>query len=163
MTALPAPVSTELIWAEVEKQHFAVLSWVSSAGEPRTAGIVYTAKDGRIYVGTERDAWKARHIAVRPQVSMTITVPRRVPFVPWIPVPPATITLQGTARLAERADAPQVVQESLLKGLVIPQEYVDSLCLIVVEPQGNFLTYGIGVSLSTMRRPFDAGGRAPVV
>jgi len=35
-------------------------------------------------------------------------------------------------------------------------------CLIEVTPQGEFVTYGVGVSLMEMRDPAKARGRAAV-
>ena len=36
------------------------------------------------------------------------------------------------------------------------------MSIIAIEPVGDFVTYGVGVPLMTMRNPEDARGRAPV-
>ncbi len=54
----------------------------------------------------------------------------------------------------------------LLKAMFRQQSYdpafVASMCLIEVTPVGEFVTYGVGVSLSEMRYPEKARGRAAV-
>ena len=163
MSSLPAPITAELVWSEIEKNQFAVLGWVTPRGEPRTAGIVYyLADDRRLYIGSEREAWKARQIRDQPSVSLTVTVSKKIPFMPWIEIPPATITFRGSATVREIRDVPQAVVSKLFKDIHLSDEEITRQCFIVVEPHGTFLTYGIGVSLLTMRKPYEAGGRAPV-
>jgi hypothetical protein len=41
-------------------------------------------------------------------------------------------------------------------------EEAAALCIIRVRPAGKFLTYGVGVSMQTMRKPELSSGRAPV-
>ena len=162
MSSLPAPVTTELVWSEIEKNQFAVLGWVTSRGEPRTAGIVYLVVDRRLYIGSEKEAWKTRQIGEQPSVSLTVTVPKKILLIPWIAIPPATITFQGSATVQPTDVVPQAVLSKLMGGLQLSEEEIARQCFIVVEPRGTFLTYGIGVSLLTMRKPYEAGGRAPV-
>lgn len=57
---------------------------------------------------------------------------------------------------------PKEVLSSLLRGLEMDAETLATLCVIEVEPVGDFITYGVGVSLMTMRHPHQAQGRAPV-
>ena len=42
-------------------------------------------------------------------------------------------------------------------------EFIKDSCLIEVTPEGEFITYGVGVPLKTMRQPELSRGRAPVV
>ena len=81
---------------------------------------------------------------------------------PFIKIPAATITFSGTARILEVADVSDAVTASLLRGLDTESEEVKSMAVMEIEPHGNFVTYGIGVSLMTMRHPEQARGRAPV-
>jgi hypothetical protein len=41
-------------------------------------------------------------------------------------------------------------------------ERLDLVSIIEVIPAGDFVTYGVGISLSEMRYPEKARGRAPV-
>jgi hypothetical protein len=99
MESIMANVSTELVWEEIEKNIFAVLGMVSSKHEARTAGIMYVARQGKLYITSDKNAWKTRHIAANPHVSLTVAIPKSVPLMPWIKVPAATITFAGEATL----------------------------------------------------------------
>jgi hypothetical protein len=159
---MPATITTEEVWREVEKHFFAVLAFATAKGEARSAGIDYTVRDREIYILTRSNSWKVRHITANPHVSMTVTIPKRVPFMPWIPIPPATITLQGVASIHDPKDiAPDIVPK-LLRGLKTTPEELARICIIKVHPKGEFVTYGVGVSLQTMRIPEEARGRAAV-
>ncbi len=158
----PAPITTDLVWQEIEKNLFAVLGTVTKRGEPRTVGVVYVVRNRKFYMTAERDSWKVRHIENNHNVSLTVAIPKRVPFLPWIQIPAATITLQGEATLHNPADVPPEILHALLRGLEIASSVMPRLCIIEVAPKGEFLTYGVGVSLLTMRKPEQACGRAPV-
>lgn len=51
---------------------------------------------------------------------------------------------------------------ALLRGLETDAEMLTTMCVIEVQPVKEFVTYGVGVSLMTMRHPEKAHGRAPV-
>ena len=51
---MPANITTDQVWREVEKRSFAVLGYVTPKGEARTAGIVYTVRDRQVYIVTGR-------------------------------------------------------------------------------------------------------------
>ena len=158
---MSATVTTEGVWQAIDKQTFAVVGTVTAAGECRTAGIVYMVRARKLYFGTGKTAWKTRHIAKNPHVSMTVTIAKRIPFMPWIKIPPATITFSGTATLIEAGDTSPAIRERLLNGLDDPSVMEQSV-IAEVTPTGHFITYGVGVSMRTMLRPEDASGRAPV-
>lgn len=157
---MPATITTKQVWQEVERQMFAVLGHVTPKGEPRTSGIVYTVRARQLYLGVYRESWKPRHIARNPSVSVTVTVPKRIPFLPWIKIPPATITFQGTAEVMPFEQSDPEIQRQVLDG--VQHAAGAPMDMIRIKPEGEFLTYGIGVSMNTMRRPHDAAGRAPV-
>jgi hypothetical protein len=160
---MPATLASDQVWREVEARSFAVLGFVTARGEARTTGIVYLARDRHIYIATWKDAWKAKHVAANPRVSLTITIPKRIPFLPWIRIPDATITLQGQATLHAPADVPAGIPQALIHGLKLgPEDPMPNLVIIRIKPAGYFLTYGVGVPLGTMRDPEAASGRAPV-
>ena len=159
---MPATPSTEQVWHEIGRQIFAVLGFVSQQGEARTAGIVYIARGQEIFIGTDRKSWKARHIEANPHVSLTVTIPKGVPLMPWIRIPPATITFQGKAALCSLDDVSGEIEHILFRGLKLSREDREKICIIRVTPEGDFVTYGVGVPLLTMRHPEEARGRAPV-
>ena len=159
---MPANLTTDQVWRAVEKGFFAVLGYVTPRGEARTVGIVYTVRDRQVYLITGRAAWKARHIATNPHVSLTVTIPKRVRFLPWLPIPAATISFQGEGSVHSVEEVPPEFPSRLLRGVEVSPEMSKEICVIRVRPAGEFLTYGIGVSLLTMRKPEAARGRAPV-
>jgi hypothetical protein len=159
---MAATLSTEQVWAEIRRQIFAVLSFVTAKGEARSAGIVYAVSGRELYIGTDRKSWKTRHIEGNPNVSLTVTIAKRIPFVPWIKIPPATVTFQGNASVLSLDQAPPDVQRALFRGLELDAESRERTCVIRVQPLGEFVTYGVGVPLLTMRKPEEARGRAPV-
>ncbi len=159
---MPAPVTTDLVWSVVEKHVFAVLAYVTPAGEARSAGIVYVVDDHTFYISTGRATWKARHIRANPNVSLTITIPKRLPFFPFLQIPSAVATCQGTAEIlgVENVD-PSIVQR-IYRGMEVTEQIRADTCVIKVTPTGDFVTYGIGIPMIRMRNPEQARGRAPV-
>ena len=109
-----ADLTTAQVWKVIEDNIFAVLGMVSAKQEARTAGIVYAARGGKLYISSQADAWKVRHLANNPHVSLTVAIPKRVPLMPWIKVPAATITFAGTATVipAKEAD-PEILPRAL--------------------------------------------------
>lgn len=159
-------LTTETVWRALEKELFAVLGMVTAKQEARTVGIVYVCKpsvwDSKLYIGTGKTSWKARHIGANSHVSMTVTQHKRIPFMPWMKIPPATITFHGTARLIPAAEVESDVLAALFRGMVKDAQRVAESVVIEVTPQGQFVTYGIGVSLWAMRSPEQARGRVAV-
>ena len=113
--------TTAAVWMEMDKNIFGVLAFTNSAGEPRSAGVVY-AVDGRsLLISTGAESWKVRHISRNPMVSMTVAIPKRVPFLPFIKVPAATITFKGLAQILEVGDIPPQVFARLGRAGGLPQ------------------------------------------
>ena len=157
-TVMTRQLSSQQVWAEIQQNVFAVLGMVTANGEARTVGIVYVVDDRKLYIASERSAWKAKHVRRNPHVSLTVAIPKRVPFMPWIDIPAATITSSGTARVLDADD----LSEELFHKLHRHDEDRGEWCAIEVTPEKHFVTYGIGVSLLDMRFPDKARGRAPV-
>jgi hypothetical protein len=154
------PIRDE-IWRRITKASFAVLSYVTPNGEPRSSGVVYTSGRGRLYVAVAPDSWKALHIPATGQVAVTVPVRRGGLLSLLTPIPPATISFHARAVVhpAGRSYITSLLPE--LSKLVPPERLAD--CSIVeIFPEGHFLTYGIGTSLLTMRNPTAARARVPV-
>jgi len=151
-------LTSQQIWDEVEKNTFAVLGMVTAKGEPRTVGIVYVVDDHKLYIGADTTAWKTKHIKGNPHVSVTVPIPKRVPLMPWIDVPAATITFSGTAQILEKED----LGGELLDKLYRHDDGRGEWCAIEVTPEKEFITFGVGVSLLAMRSPAKSRSRAPV-
>ena len=158
---MPAPISSDLVWKEIEKRSFAVLSYVNPKGQARSAGIVYVVIDGVLYVRVAKASWKAKHILLNPHVALNVTISKRVPFMPWIKIPDATIAFSGTARVLSMGEVEPKLLDALLKRM-FEHANNDENCIIEIHATGHFATYGVGVSLLDMRDPEKARGRTPV-
>jgi hypothetical protein len=158
---IAARLTTEQVWQQLAKASFAVLSYVTPAGEPRSSGVLYKTVGQRLYIATAPDSWKARHIARNGRVAVTVPVRRGGLLSLVAPIPPATVSFHGTAIL-HPADSPQV--RSMLKELaaLLPVERRVCARILEVIPEGCFVTYGVGVSLTQMRDPAAARARVPV-
>lgn len=155
-------LTSDQVWEEIEKQLFAVLGMVNASNEARTVGIVYVVRDRRLYIGTDKDAWKVRYVAQNPHVSLTVPVHKSIPLMPWMKIPAATITFSGEAKVLEVAETSPEILEALFRGITIDEEFRADSRVIEVVPIKAFLTYGIGVSLMQMRDTELARGRVPV-
>jgi hypothetical protein len=159
---MPIQLTAAQVWETIEKELFAVVGMVNSAGEARTAGLVYVVRDRKLFIATGRDTWKARHMSANPHVSVTIPIAKRVPIMPWLKIPQATITFQGTARVFPAAEASPELRQAIFLHKADDREMVAGSCLVEIAPMGEFVTYGVGVRLMDMREPEKARGRAPV-
>jgi len=146
------------VWDEIDGNNFAVLGMVTARHQARTVGIVYVVDERRLYIGAGSDQWKVKHIAQNGDVSMTIPCHKRVPLMPWIKIPAATITFPGTARILEADQLGQALFDQLHRH----DAERTGWRAIEVTPQGHFVTYGIGVSLLQMRHPDQARARVAV-
>ena len=157
-----ANITTNQVWTEIEKQNFAVVGMVTPRGEARSAGVVFVARNRKLYFASLRSAWKVRHIEQNAKVSVTIPITRRIPFLPWIKIPAATITFSGEARLLQPAEAPTGLSRALLRETRDNSGPTAQYAVVEIAPQKDFVTYGVGVSLAEMRDPAKARGRTSV-
>jgi len=154
-------LSPELVWHELERASFAVLGYTTPEGEPRSSGVVFKALDHRLYAAVAPDSWKARHIAASGRVSVTVPVRKGGLLTLLMPIPPATISFHAKA-VVHPAGAPEVIPVLARLGSLLPPDRRESAALVELAPIGEFLTYGIGVSLTQMRTPARARGRVAV-
>lgn len=152
------------VWTELKKELFAVLGMVNAKGEARTVGILYIVHDRKLYISTGKSSWKARFVQSNPHVSITVPIARRIPVLSWIKIPAATITFSGRAVVFDAKDVQADILQALFRGrLEADKEKMASMSILEIEPQGDFVTYGIGIPLLQMRSPEKARGRAPVL
>jgi hypothetical protein len=156
-----ARLTTEQVWQQVAKASFAVLGYVTPSGEPRSSGLVYKAIGRRLYVAMAPNSWKARHVAASGRVAVTVPVRRGGLLSLLAPIPPATISFHGAA-IVHPAGSPKA--RSLLRELasLIPKERRASGSVLEVVPEGEFLTYALGVPLRKMLDPAASQARLSV-
>lgn len=154
-------LTTEQVWEALDRGFFGVIAFVNRNGHPRTAGVCYTVEGRSLYVSTDKAAWKVRHIAANPNVSMTVTLPKRVPFLPFIKVPAAAITFRGQAEILEVHDIDPSVFKRLGRGRERDPAVLADTAVVRVIPRGEFVTFGIAMPITQMRKHEKAHGRAP--
>jgi hypothetical protein len=157
----PAGLTTERVWRELTTASFAIVSHVTPTGNPRSSGIMYLVVDRHLMVVISPDSWKARQITNGDQLAVTVPVRRGGLLSLVAPIPPATISFHARAVLHPPGS---LDIESVSKKLasMVPAERRDLCCILELEPEGRFLTYGVGVSLMKMRDPGAASGRVAV-
>ena len=155
-------LSSSEVWDAVIKERFAVLGMVTARNECRTVGIIYAVHDHKLYIGTDRDAWKTRHVQRNPHVSITIPIAKRIPFVPWFKIPSATITFSGIAKVYENNELSPEISRKVFNYVDHNDQLMATTCLIEVTPEKDFLTYGIGIPMIQMRDHEKARARVPV-
>jgi Pyridoxamine 5'-phosphate oxidase len=154
-------LTSEQVWRAIAGASFAVVSYVTPGGEPRSSGVVYATAGRRLYAAVAPDSWKARHIAASGQVSVTVPVRRGGLLSLLLPIPPATVSCHGTAIVHPAGPVGASEAPDELAAL-LPAVRRASCCVLEIIPEGQFLTYGLGVSLTRMRSPADARARVPV-
>ena len=159
--ALAAHLTSEQVWRALTRASFAVISYVTPAGKPRSSGVVYATDGGRLYVAVAAGSWKARHIAASGRVAVTVPVRRGGLLSLLFPIPPATVSFHGTAVVHPPGPvADRGVPEQLAS--LLPPERQATSCIVEIRPEGQFMVYGLGVSLARMRSPAAARARVPV-
>ena len=141
----------------IARKSFAVLATTSPAGRSHSAGIIYSAAEGDLWVHTMAASRKARNVAENPHVGLCI-VYRRLPV-----GPPFTVHFQATAELVD-LDAPEVrslIDAGHLKSLTGHGALeMDGACFMRVRPGATIHSFGTGVpTLDLIRDPLTAGAR----
>jgi hypothetical protein len=154
-------LTSDRVWRALAKASFAVVSHVTPTGKPRSSGVVYTCIGRRLYVVTAVDSWKARHITVNGQVAVTVPVRRGGIMSLLLPIPPATISFHASA-IVHPANSLEALSLPEQFASLLPTERRAASRIIEIRPEGQFLTYGLGVSLMQMRSPALARARVPV-
>ena len=153
--------SVEPIWAEIGKASFAIVSYVTPTGEPRSSGVVYAVRDHHLYLAVAPDSWKARQIRDGQQVAMTVPVRRGGLLSLLVPIPPATVSFHARAIVHPPGSLDVRSVSKKLESLV-PEERRAVATILELVPEGMFLTYGIGVSLRAMIDPVAAQAHVPI-
>lgn len=154
-------VTSEVVWKQLEDASFAVLAYVTQAGEPRSSGVVYKTVEKRLYTVVAPDSWKARHIAARNHVSVTVPVHRGGVLALVAPIPPATISFHARA-VVHPAGSLDIATISKELEALLPAGRKGAGVVIELIPEGQFLVYGVGVSLTDMQKPEVARALVPV-
>jgi hypothetical protein len=155
-------LTSEQVWHALTRASFAVISYVTPAGEPRSSGVLYKVVGRRLYLAVAPDSWKARHIQASGQVAVTVPVRRGGILSLVLPIPPATISFHARA-IVHPAGAIDVGALSHELESLLPAERRATSCVIELLPEAAFMVYGLGVTLAEMRNPATARAHVPVM
>jgi hypothetical protein len=153
-------VQAEQVWAALAKASFAIVSYVTPSGEPRSSGIVYGIGGRHLYLAVAPDSWKARQIRNGQRVAVTVPVRRGGLLSLLAPIPPATISFHTRAIVHPPGSIDLGAVSKKLQSL-LPKERSAATVLELV-PEGTFLSYGIGVSLRELANPVTAKAHVPI-
>lgn len=142
----------------IDRKSFCTLATTSPAGRSHSAGVVYEAVDGTLWIHTLAGSRKARSIAANPEVGICIPF-RRLPV-----GPPFTIHFQATARIVAM-DAPEVrrLLDAGKLGSIAGHGALDMAdgCFVAIRPKGTIHSYGLGVrTIDLIRDPLNTGARS---
>jgi hypothetical protein len=152
---------TTRVWQALHRASFAVVSFLTPNGEPRSSGVVYAEHNRRLYVAVATHSWKARHIVSDGRVAVTVPVRRGGIMSLLFPIPPATISFHGSAVL-HAATSPEGATALARLASLLPPERRGAASILEIQPEGTFVTYGVGVPLMKMRDPSAARARVAV-
>lgn len=153
MRSTEKPITTEMVWREIQHRTFAVLSYVTPRGHPRATGVLYGVADGALFVVTAATSWKSRHITDGGEVAITVPVRRGGLLSLMAPIPPATISFHAWVVRHAPGALPVATLPPLMVKQLPPDRRDDDVTVLELHPFGEFLTYGIGVPLLAMRDP----------
>ena len=148
------------VWGELGKASFAILGYVTPAGEPRSSGVVYAVESRHLYCAVAPHSWKARQINDGQEVAVTVPVRRGGLLSLLAPIPPATVSFHARTIVHPPGSLDFGTLPKKLQSL-LPKDRREATVLELV-PEGTFLTYGIGVSLRAMLDPAIAQGHVPI-
>ena len=140
----------------MKRRSVATLATSSSRGRPHAATVLYQVVDDALFVSTSRHSRKARNIAERGLVGVSIAV-RRLPV-----GPPASIQFQSTAdvlanddpEIARLADSGRLDRITSHGELDLPDG-----CFLRIPLPSRLVTYAVGMSLwHVLRHPLDVAG-----
>ena len=158
---ITAAALTDEVWRQLAKASFAVVSQITPTGGPRSSGVLYVVVGRMMYVAVAEDSWKAVHLAANGAVAVTVPVRRGGILSLLFPIPPATISFHGAATVHPVSSLEGSPVARKLERL-LPPERRDGYRIVAIRPEGQFLTYGVGVPLMQMRVPARARRRVPV-
>jgi hypothetical protein len=152
--------SEDQVWGELSRASFAILSFVTPTGEPRSSGVVYAVETRHLYCAVAPQSWKARQIRDGQEVAVTVPV-RRGGLLSFVaPIPPATVSFHART-IVHPPGSLNIGSLSKKLQSLLPKDRRGATVLELV-PEGRFLTYGIGVSLREMLDPAVAQAHVPI-
>ncbi|MHA1925128.1 MAG: pyridoxamine 5'-phosphate oxidase family protein [Candidatus Thorarchaeota archaeon] len=153
--------SFDFIEKEVRKKTFGILTVIDSRGKPHSTGILYgvASPDSKfaLYMLTDEDYAKVRHIRRNPNVSLVVTFPHY-----YIRFAPASyVMFRGTAELVPFDDSEAQWAFSQKRVLRMTQrldpEILENTLFIKMRPEPTVFCYGVGIGVMELRSHLSEG------
>lgn len=148
-----------------------MLSTVTDDGRPYSVGVNYGVSlpgtPFSIYLMTRRHLKKARNIVANPNVSLVVSLTRRLL---WF-LPPPSIHFQGRAEILDWKDEVGTrIFESFFMGRQILKKYKEAngrgetrICFVRITPDEEIFTYMVGYPVWEISKRMESGaGRVKV-
>lgn len=132
-----------------------IISTVDKYNNPHSCVVVYQSDGEDIYIQTGASTLKAKNIKYNNNVS--ITIPFRKNLIhKLIPAPPAELHFTATAEIISKDNkkARKVLKKFIKAAENVKNE--DEKIWIKIIPSKTICTYGVGVSLLSMKKPEKA-------
>lgn len=159
-TVMSAAVDSDLVWRQIERASFGVLSYVVRGSEPRSSGVTYATVGRRLYIAVAPDSWKARQIESGQLVSVVVPIRTGGLLGYLLTLPPATVMFRARVRVRPIGSIDLGAVSGTLASALRRLRHTSNVILELL-PQGRFLTYGVGVSVLAMRDPALAQASVP--
>ena len=162
-TAVSEP-TFDAVERALRKRRFATLASMTADGRPHATGVVYAiSPPGEpicLYVTTNAKNKKVANIRANPDVALVVPLPRPVLAM----LPPACVQFQGTAEVVNDTDegALRAFRSTWFLRTILKTEHHivaegGRICFIRVRPDPVVFTYGLGMSILTLRRHAGEG------
>jgi len=167
---LGSKITFSRVFKELSKRDFGVLSTITEDKRVHSVGVCYGVSPSRtpfcLYVLAEPRSKKVRNIASNSNVSIVVPLARRI----FSFVPPAYIMLQGEAEILRGDDTAatssfksRYMLRMLLRWANDQRiSYGTETCFIRIKPHPIIITYGLGLSLMSLRRNIGSSGESVV-
>lgn len=157
VTPQASPALQKKILATIKKKTFCTLATSSPAGFSHSAGVVYEAVDGVLWIHVSGNSRKALNVSQNNKVGVCIPF-RRMPV-----GPPYTIHFQARAEIVPM-DAPEVkaLLEAGKLAAIAGHGALDMPdgCFMRITPRGSINSFGPGARIiDLVRDPLNSGAR----
>lgn len=142
-----ARADSRSVWDAVAKCQFGVIGWTTAQGEPRTSMITYACDRDRLFLAVSPASWKARQIAERAVVSVTVPVRRAGLLSLVFPIPPSSVSFRTFASIHPPGTCRPEPLVRLYRHLHLPANVLTESTVIELVPFGSFQVFGVGVAL----------------
>jgi nitroimidazol reductase NimA-like FMN-containing flavoprotein (pyridoxamine 5'-phosphate oxidase superfamily) len=140
----------------IKSNHWLVLSTADVNGVPQCSVVVHASNGNVIYILSGEGTLKTRNIKANKHVGVTIPFRKNILHRLMRNVPPAEIHFRGEATILPYSDEEARRIYGKVMNYEAPPDTEQASVWIKIKPTSKVSCYGLGVSLLTMRKPYEA-------